>query len=60
MIGGQIQKEEFLVRKNAEPVYSLFGKKGLGVNDMPPVDHPVGETIRYHIRTGKHDFTLYD
>ena len=53
-------KGEFLSAKNAEPVYSLFGKKGLGVNTMPPVDHPVGETIRYHIRTGKHDFTLYD
>ncbi|HET9826821.1 MAG TPA: hypothetical protein VFP87_15885 [Chitinophagaceae bacterium] len=51
---------EFLSAKNAEPVYALFGKKGLGVSDMPPVDHPVGETIRYHIRTGKHDFTLYD
>ena len=53
-------KGEFLSAKNAESVYSLFGKKGLGVNAMPPVDHPVGETIRYHIRTGKHDFTLYD
>ena len=53
-------KGEFLSAKNAEPVYSLFGKKGLGVNAMPPVDHPIGETIRYHIRTGKHDFTLYD
>lgn len=53
-------KGEFLSAKNAEPVYGLFGKKGLGVTDMPPVDHPVGETIRYHIRTGKHDFTLYD
>ena len=53
-------KGEFLSAKNAEPVYSLFGKIGLGVNAMPPVDHPVGETIRYHIRTGKHDFTLYD
>lgn len=51
---------EFLSAKNAEPVYALFGKKGLGVSDMPPVDHPVGETIRYHIRTGKHDFTFYD
>ena len=51
---------EFLSAKNAEPVYSLFGKKGLGVTDMPPVNQPVGETIRYHIRTGKHDFTLYD
>ena len=53
-------KGEFLGAKYAEPVYALFGKKGLGVTDMPPVDHPVGETIRYHIRTGKHDFTLYD
>jgi hypothetical protein len=53
-------KGEFLSAKNAEPVYALFGKKGPGVNDMPPIDHPVGETIRYHIRTGKHDFTLYD
>jgi hypothetical protein len=53
-------KGEFLGAKNAEPVYALFGKKGLGVTDMPPVDHPAGETIRYHIRTGKHDFTLYD
>lgn len=51
---------EFLSAKNAEPVYALFGKKGLGVTGMPPVDHPVGETIRYHIRTGKHDFTFYD
>jgi hypothetical protein len=53
-------KGEFLSAKNAEPAYALFGKKGLEVNDMPPVDHPVGETIRYHIRTGKHDITLYD
>jgi len=53
-------KGEFLSAKNAEPVYALFGKKGLDVNDMPPVDYPVGETIRYHIRTGKHDITLYD
>ncbi|HUS01397.1 MAG TPA: hypothetical protein VMY77_06710 [Chitinophagaceae bacterium] len=53
-------KGEFLGAKNAEPVYALFGKKGLTVNDMPPVNTPVGETIRYHIRTGKHDITLYD
>ena len=51
---------EFLSAKNAEPVYALFGEKGLGVNEMPAVNHPVGETIKYHIRTGKHDITLYD
>lgn len=53
-------KGEFLSAKNAEPVYALFGKKGLGVEEMPLVNHPVGETIRYHVRSGKHDFTLYD
>ena len=53
-------KGEFLSAKNAEPVYRLFGKQGLGVSDMPSVDQPAGETIRYHIRSGKHDFTLYD
>ena len=53
-------KGEFLSALNAEPVYALFGKKGLGVKEMPAVNQPVGETIRYHIRTGEHDMTLYD
>lgn len=51
---------EFLSAKNAEPVYALFGKKGLGTRDMPGANSPVGKTIRYHLRDGKHDFTLYD
>jgi hypothetical protein len=51
---------EFLSAKNAEPVYRLFGRAGLGVDTMPAVDHPVGEKIGYHIRTGKHDVTDYD
>jgi hypothetical protein len=51
---------EFLSAKNAEPVYGLFGKNGLGVDEMPPVNHPVGDAIGYHIRTGKHDVTEYD
>ncbi len=46
--------------KNAEPVYRLFELGGLGVDDMPPADHPVGEVIRYHVRTGKHDATAFD
>ena len=51
---------EFLSAKHAGPVYALFGKKGVGVNDMPPVDQPVGDTVRYHVRTGVHDQTAYD
>lgn len=53
-------KGEFLSAKNAEPVYALFGKKGMGVSEMPRVNEPVGETIHYHIRTGGHGITLYD
>ncbi len=53
-------KGEFLSAKNAEPVYALFGKKGLGVTEMPPVDQPVGNILRYHIRTGGHGMTNYD
>ena len=51
---------EFLSAKNAGPVYRLFGKEGVGVDEMPAVNHPVGDTIGYHIRTGKHDVTEYD
>jgi hypothetical protein len=51
---------EFLAARHAEPVYRLFGLAGLGMDDMPPVDHPIGDSIRYHVRTGKHDVTAYD
>ena len=50
----------FLSAKYAEPVYQLFGKKGLGVEDMPPLETPVGITIGYHIRKGTHNLTDYD
>lgn len=53
-------KGEFLSAVNAGKVYALFGKKGLETDTMPPVNHPVGNTIRYHIRSGKHAVTLYD
>ncbi len=51
---------EFLSGKHAEPVYSLFGKKGLGTDKQPAVDHPTGDFIRYHLRSGKHDVTAFD
>jgi hypothetical protein len=51
---------EFLAGLYAEPAYELFGLAGLGVNEMPAVDHPVGQTIGYHIRSGDHEITPYD
>ena len=51
---------EFLGALGAEPVYSLFGKKGLGTSTPPPPDHPIGDSIGYHNRSGKHDITDYD
>ena len=51
---------EFLAAQAAGPVYALFGKEGLGVDTMPAVNEPVGQTIGYHIRTGKHDVTEFD
>lgn len=53
-------KGEFLSAVHAAPVYQLFGKMGVGVAEQPAVNQPVGETIGYHIRNGKHDITLYD
>ena len=52
---------EFLGAKKAEPVYALFGKKGLGVDKMPAIHQPaLGDAIAYHIRAGKHDINAYD
>ncbi|MCL2118022.1 MAG: acetylxylan esterase [Planctomycetaceae bacterium] len=69
-------KGELLAGLNADAVYRLLGTDGIGdaarnlivtekdgmVYDvtMPPLDEPVGATIRYHIRTGEHDVTEYD
>jgi hypothetical protein len=53
-------KGEFLSAKHAGPVYELLGKKGVGVEEMPGLNEPVGESVRYHMRTGKHDVTDYD
>jgi hypothetical protein len=51
---------EFLSAKLAGPVYALFGKKGLDVDDLPAVNKPVMQTVGYHRREGKHDLTRYD
>jgi hypothetical protein len=51
---------EFLAAVAAEPVWRLFGLSGLGTTEMPGVDQPVGGTIGYHVRAGKHDLLEYD
>ena len=53
-------KGAFLAGKNAEPVYGLFNKKGLCVNEMPEVDKPVGDYIAFHKRKGGHGLKKYD
>jgi hypothetical protein len=51
---------EFLAAKAAEPVYRLFGREGLGLDDPPSPDRPVGGTLAYHRRSGPHALTAYD
>ncbi len=51
---------EFLSAKGAEPVYRLFGREGLGTDDMPPLNQSVGQSICYHIRAGKHALSDFD
>ena len=53
-------KGEFLGAAGAEPAYKLYGKTGLGTASFPGLNQPVGQIVRYHDRTGKHDVTAYD
>jgi unsaturated rhamnogalacturonyl hydrolase len=53
-------KGEFLSAKLAGQVYRLYGEKGVRVDSMPGLEKPVGDYVRYHIRSGKHDLTWYD
>ncbi|MGE0021390.1 MAG: hypothetical protein AB7S72_17070 [Draconibacterium sp.] len=53
-------KGELLGAYYATPVYSLYGKKGITITELPPVNQPIFNTVAYHIRTGKHDVTEYD
>jgi len=52
---------EFLSAKHAGVVYALFDKKGIdSATEFPVVHHPVGDSVVYHIRSGKHAMTDYD
>jgi hypothetical protein len=53
-------KGEFLSAREASKVYALYGKKGIDTDSLPALHQPVGQTLRYHIRAGRHAVTLYD
>lgn len=54
------QRGEFLATSFAEPVFSLYGMKGLGTTEMPGIHQPIMHDAGYHIRAGVHDVTEYD
>ena len=51
---------EFLSLRHADPVWRLLGHEGLLMRSWPPLDTPVLGDLGYHVRSGKHDVTLYD
>ncbi len=51
---------EFLSAYHASRVYELLGLQGIESDVMPGLQTPVGGSVRYHIRRGKHDVTDYD
>ncbi|WP_266363349.1 glucuronyl esterase domain-containing protein [Tellurirhabdus rosea] len=53
-------KGEFLSARQTDAVYALYGKPGVGTDQMPGVNQPVGQYVRYHVRTGVHDVTDFD
>ena len=53
-------KGEFLGARHTDGVYALYGKAGIGTDQLPEVNRPVGGQVRYHIRTGGHDVTEFD
>jgi hypothetical protein len=53
-------KGEFLAAVAAGPVYELLGEKGLGADQMPPLDTPIMRRIGFHCHTGKHEITPFD
>jgi hypothetical protein len=53
-------KGEFLSAYYASAVYKLYGEDGISQKDMPEINHPIQNTVAYHIRSGKHNLTVYD
>ena len=53
-------KGEFISTAAAAKVWGLYGLPGLGVENMPPENQPVGNMVGYHVKSGKHSLTAYD
>ena len=51
---------EFLALRHASPVFELLGKQAFSNVEMPEADQPLQRDVAYHLRSGKHDITLYD
>lgn len=52
---------EFAACVHAAPVYALYGLSGVGATTLPAAEQPLhAGAIGHHLRTGKHDLTLYD
>lgn len=57
----QLIKNEQLLLVKGNPVYALYGLKGVGAEEMPPVDSPLMDgAIAYHNRKGPHAILPYD
>lgn len=50
----------FLATAHASKVWNLYGEKGLETFTLPPEDTPIGNKVRYHVKTGSHSITPYD
>ena len=53
-------KGEWLAALKVAPVYQLFNKKGVKAVYPSPDTPDMGESVAYHVRTGKHAITVYD
>ena len=52
---------EYQTARYASPAWRIFGMKGFVSDGFPEPERPQQEgDISYHIRTGKHDLTVYD
>lgn len=53
-------KGEFISLATASKIWELYGVPGLGTDEMPPENTPIGGMAAYHVKTGKHSITAYD